>query len=694
MSIDTSKNGISFWQLITNHKIEIPIIQRDYAQGRNDIKTRKIRTSFLKSIIDSLQSEDDSLELDFVYGNIEKEVLQPLDGQQRLTTLFLLHWYLAVKSENLNNNKETFLKFTYETRISSREFSNGLVTNWNDLGQGKILSKKISDSKWFFLSWKKDPTINAMLTMLDAIEENLKSKNIEELSLYWSKLTSLNSPIVFNFKELNNVGLTDDLYIKMNARGKALTGFENFKAQFEKYIKETNSDKIDWETEYRDKPTETFSHKIDTIWTDLFWKHRGSDDIIDDEFVNFIAGIAIINYAQNFEIIENKEEDNRIRLELYIKTNKKQVSDDAVKRERIERRIQILYNSPEEINPDDIPTKKAFNYLIHCLDKYSNETNDEILPINLSLWDYCKREIVDINNLVKIENNLFIEFIKDGETTYKQRALFFAQTQYLLNSLELNQEFFSQWMRVIRNIVQNATIDSGSAFIGAIGLINELAKGTTNIYKYLAENKIESGFASNQVSEEKLKAALIQSSNNWKSQIFKVEDDLFLKGEIKFILDFSRISNEYNLDTFNTLSNVFLFLFESKDNLLRRTLLTQEDYVIWDGYSTSLEAHRYSLLNSDKEWKDALNKKDEKFTLAVKNLISHSFNLSEERNAILSKIITESEPCNDYRDKIIQNKNLLNNCYNKRICINHSKSWLYILEKTNVVGDNYKKIKL
>jgi hypothetical protein len=694
MSIDTSKNGISFWQLITNHKIEIPIIQRDYAQGRNDIKTRKIRTGFLKSIIDSLQSEDDSLELDFVYGNIEKEVLQPLDGQQRLTTLFLLHWYLAVKSENLNNNKETFLKFTYETRISSREFSNGLVTNWNDLGQGKILSKKISDSKWFFLSWKKDPTINAMLTMLDAIEENLKSKNIEELSLYWSKLTSLNSPIVFNFKELNNVGLTDDLYIKMNARGKALTGFENFKAQFEKYIKETNSDKIDWETEYRDKPTETFSHKIDTIWTDLFWKHRGSDDIIDDEFVNFIAGIAIINYAQNFEIIENKEEDNRIRLELYIKTNKKQVSDDAVKRERIERRIQILYNSPEEINPDDIPTKKAFNYLIHCLDKYSNETNDEILPINLSLWDYCKREIVDINNLVKIENNLFIEFIKDGETTYKQRALFFAQTQYLLNSLELNQEFFSQWMRVIRNIVQNATIDSGSAFIGAIGLINELAKGTTNIYKYLAENKIESGFASNQVSEEKLKAALIQSSNNWKSQIFKVEDDLFLKGEIKFILDFSRISNEYNLDTFNTLSNVFLFLFESKDNLLRRTLLTQEDYVIWDGYSTSLEAHRYSLLNSDKEWKDALNKKDEKFTLAVKNLISHSFNLSEERNAILSKIITESEPCNDYRDKIIQNKNLLNNCYNKRICINHSKSWLYILEKTNVVGDNYKKIKL
>ena len=27
---------LSFWQLINDYKIEIPIIQRDYAQGRED----------------------------------------------------------------------------------------------------------------------------------------------------------------------------------------------------------------------------------------------------------------------------------------------------------------------------------------------------------------------------------------------------------------------------------------------------------------------------------------------------------------------------------------------------------------------------------------------------------------------------------------------------------------------------------
>ena len=36
------------------------------------------------------------------------------------------------------------------------------------------------------------------------------------------------------------LGLSDDLYIKMNARGKQLTDFENFKADLVGYIKNEN----------------------------------------------------------------------------------------------------------------------------------------------------------------------------------------------------------------------------------------------------------------------------------------------------------------------------------------------------------------------------------------------------------------------------------------------------------------------
>ena len=81
---------ISFWKFIQQNAIEIPIIQRDYAQGR--IGKEYLRASFLKELKEALDNKGKPLKLDFVYGSQENNHLQPLDGQQRLTTLWLLHW--------------------------------------------------------------------------------------------------------------------------------------------------------------------------------------------------------------------------------------------------------------------------------------------------------------------------------------------------------------------------------------------------------------------------------------------------------------------------------------------------------------------------------------------------------------------------------------------------------------------------
>ena len=77
-------------------EIEIPIIQRDYAQGRTFSNVQRIRNRFLEAIYDALTNHK-RMTLDFVYGEIENKKFIPLDGQQRLTTLFLLHWYAAKK---------------------------------------------------------------------------------------------------------------------------------------------------------------------------------------------------------------------------------------------------------------------------------------------------------------------------------------------------------------------------------------------------------------------------------------------------------------------------------------------------------------------------------------------------------------------------------------------------------------------
>ena len=243
-----SGERLTFFQLFDEkeYHIEIPIIQRDYAQGR--IASFEVRDLFLDALYNYLDENIKNRDLDFVYGSLtegeDKSDVKfiPLDGQQRLTTLFLLHWYLANKDSQLDFfkekiQKENKSKFTYETRTSSREFCDALLLNEVELtqllppdeNQNNSLSKTIKDSAWYFLSWGNDPTINSMLVMLDAIHNKFKTADD-----FFERLISPSNPVItFQFLNLKEFKLTDDLYIKMNARGKSLTDFENFKAKFD-----------------------------------------------------------------------------------------------------------------------------------------------------------------------------------------------------------------------------------------------------------------------------------------------------------------------------------------------------------------------------------------------------------------------------------------------------------------------------
>ncbi|MBT3806464.1 MAG: DUF262 domain-containing protein [Desulfobacula sp.] len=314
---------MSFSKLFSEKKfkIEIPIIQRDYAQGR--YSSTEVRVLFLDALYNYLDENKSNRDLDFVYGSIRETdgetYFIPLDGQQRLTTLFLLHWYLAGISDNTATLREFLAtddgeviksNFTYETRTSSREFCDELIANTidfdnllpSDEGMENNLSQTIQDIGWYYLSWENDPTIQSMLTMLDAIHAKFKDK-----PEFFDRLVDNRNPIItFLFLNLKEFKLTDDLYIKMNARGKPLTTFENFKAKFEQHI-----GKLDWGKADQRKfsfeagerilsPKDYFVHKIDTIWANLFWKYRnvnGKDNSYDDELMNFVRVIMANEYA-------------------------------------------------------------------------------------------------------------------------------------------------------------------------------------------------------------------------------------------------------------------------------------------------------------------------------------------------------------------------------------------------------------
>jgi hypothetical protein len=170
-----TESFISMFERAGIQRLEIPIIQRDYAQGRPDVGAKRIRENFL-GVLHRALTDGDQVSLDFIYGEIAGGVMTPLDGQQRLTTLFLLHWYVAARANVLDGDSESLRRFTYETRYSSRDFCAKLVAQRPTFPIAR-LSEWIRDQSWFFGAWRHDPTIQSMLVVLDDIHELLRGSD-------------------------------------------------------------------------------------------------------------------------------------------------------------------------------------------------------------------------------------------------------------------------------------------------------------------------------------------------------------------------------------------------------------------------------------------------------------------------------------------------------------------------------------
>lgn len=122
--------------------------------------------------------------------------------------------------------------------------------------EGILPSEHIKDPNIYFGIWAKAPTIRHMIVMLDAIYEKFFDED-KELYLLLTRDMGDAPIITFNYLPMENYALTDDLYIKMNARGKNLSDFENFKAKFIQHMKKNGL------------PYEHFQASVDTKWTDF-----------------------------------------------------------------------------------------------------------------------------------------------------------------------------------------------------------------------------------------------------------------------------------------------------------------------------------------------------------------------------------------------------------------------------------------
>lgn len=479
------------------NNISIPIIQRDYAQGRRDPDVVRIRKRCLNSLYNAI--EGSPITLDFVYGDIDQNgVMTPLDGQQRLTTLFLLHWY-AAKRENIPKDSYDFLnKFSYETRYSARYFCHELY-NFQPTFAEK-LSTEIIDQAWFPLEWAKDPTIQSMLVMLDDIQE--KFAEVTEL---WEKLE--NRAISFYFLPIKDMGLTDELYIKMNSRGKPLTLFEHFKAELEREMRTIDNSMAD-----------RIVTKIDRDWTDLLWCYRDSgtgnadDCIIDDEFLRYFKFVCDILCYRQGKSPAGESNDEFDLLQRYF------AADVPHAKENIE-------------------TLEAFFDCWIGIDGYSNPT--EFLK---SVFAYSHEQEKVLVDGSRYEINIFGDCLhsysdKTGRTRLfplNRIILLYGIVVYLQNQQQISYSEFVRRIRILNNLIQNS-VDAISDRADRNRIPAILQQTDALILTGQIDNTIDNSFSVHQLKEEAEKIKYLQENPVDREKLYRLEDHPMLKGQIAIL---------------------------------------------------------------------------------------------------------------------------------------------------------------
>lgn len=576
-----SNNKMNFRALLTKYKIEIPILQRDYVQGRESHKVKLIRERFLKDVKKVLDDTSSSLHLDFIYGFIENEKFIPLDGQQRLTTLFLLHWYFKLKKE-LDID---LTRFTYESHKNVKNFMNFL------LGSDTFPSN-VKDDPGFKDEWEREPSIKGMLVMLQAIHVAFKDTKPASYKL---------DNITFSFWNMEGNNLSDDLYIKMNSRGKPLTDFENFKARFETIIE--GKTKLD-----------LFKSQIDGAWTDFFWEYKDDKErAIDYVFMRFFWNITEILYFKNLKDAENtkseknpfewKEKTPILNYDLIEKTYEKSVA--------VEELIEIL-NAATKLGKNGIETYfsgrfcKKENTAQH--DKYlSLYSSDDVDLFN----EACNKDLSQAHLL------LLYSVLKFGFTCAIDK------------------------LRIVRNLVLSDPNNMrASLFVLQIKVIDNIVKDGRLCSKV-------SGFTQALVDEENEKLKILEKMPAVKKIVWKLENNVFLNSRIIIFDDYLKPEK---LDELKKLEHVFSLYFDSsqkyessKWDLLRRALLTQSynvDYAtrkdivgkydtttksisyyfdFWDGKSAGkLRCH---ICHTLEEWKNTFSNRELDYQYKRKYLV-------------------------------------------------------------------------
>lgn len=642
-------------ELLSNNTIEIPIIQRDYVQGNK--RNKKVAERFVKDLFRGIIG--DGLHLDFIYGKHVNDKFIPLDGQQRITTLYLFYYYFSMSSDN--PNIDILNNLTYNTRISSSEFIRFLVNEFENIrdifikNNNKSPGAVIKNSMSYFNEWNYDPTVASMLNMLDMIHNEYSKYNDKTFTCDMLK------KITFSNFYINKHGLSDELYVKMNARGKQLSRFENFKAKFINLL-ENNF------TNILGLSMDDISYKIDNEWINYFFKERNityNDETsklvlsYDDMFMNLIHNIFVNDYLLRLKQTKSSEKEKYAKI--YNDLNSKIDMFDFYDYDKLgcinEKSVQVLISFLEYLNINGKLNNRFNEIFIKVMLGKELERSERIKFIFLS--EYIKKIY-----MYTLNNNISTLFIEENSN------------------------------RVFLNIVDNTLYNKWEELLDAVEVINAYIDLNFN-KKYdlnLEVLKNNNGFASYQIDEESEKLYIMRSSKNWEYIILESEKNIYFKSRLGILLNLSREKEiKYNINDFLYYYLILSNLFNKNPdydllNLLRRGLLSikigGKRYPIRESISGYYNDHFLKLNDRDYSFFRCFRYDDsrlypfmkilfDKINITFEGIPRNELSIKEINNKmdvdifefevmnVINNYIVDNNPINDRYYYIIQEKNLL-----------------------------------
>lgn len=485
-------------------QIVIPSLQRDYVQGNRRDKI----SPFIDYLLEGLEGKD-GIDLNYMYGTILKDddgttSFVPIDGQQRMTTLWLLRLYLTARAnvQQPGTHRPMVQRLEYRTREYAREFCRALSEHVDAIVTRQLKLVDFTRQPWFIEAWRHDVTVQGCMATLRIIDEKIGSRSASEL------LEQFDEKIRFSLQTLDD-DINDDIYIKMNGRGIHLTEFENLKAWLDQRV----------EREYDSNFIRRWQHCMDNEWADMVWQNRhvrkdDDENPIDNLMLRLLYTLAYLYWFQPNEkesINEGRDDQRRkLRHELGIDSN-----DDLVD-------YLLSHLNLGQSEKLKIFSHESLQFIADKLDCLCSRWK-QLNGLDLYFWK-------------ESETTLFFQMFLDGaldSIPYGKLALCHAVLAYPGREAK---ETFEEWMYRMRNLIVNQDVHKGNLLniIDSISEIGDYLKEAG--FRQMFETYSIKHFNQQQLAEEKLKSQV--QDEELQRFMRKLENHPFFVGQIKFLFDF------------------------------------------------------------------------------------------------------------------------------------------------------------